>query len=190
MKLFCKKKEPATYDEKYLVEEINLTKAALSAAYANFDNATDPDLIDCYIYQLNSEQKRYKYLLQKAKESEIYSYIPNIWCIYIWCILYILYVNYIVNIFFSFLISFLLTFISFKSLPINFDFATDDFHITFATDDSYIILQPMIFTSRIQPMIFTSHLTFIYHSYTLITDIRVKTSFGAYIINIRRDIYA
>ena len=64
--------------EKYLVEEINLTKAALSAAYANFDNATDPDLIDCYIYQLNSEQKRYKYLLQKAKESEIYSYIPNV----------------------------------------------------------------------------------------------------------------
>ena len=78
MKLFCKKKEPVTYDEKYLVEEINMTKAALSAAYANFDNATDPDLIDCYIYQLNSEQKRYKYLLQKAKESEIYSYIPDI----------------------------------------------------------------------------------------------------------------
>ena len=127
MKLFCKKKEPATYDEKYLVEEINLTKAALSAAYANFDNATDPDLIDCYIYQLNSEQKRYKYLLQKAKESEIYSYIPNIWCIYIWCILYILYVNYIVNIFFSFLISFF----------IGFYFTTDDFYITF---DFYISL--------------------------------------------------
>ena len=52
MKLFCKKKEPATYDEKYLVEEINLTKAALSAAYANFDNATDPDLIDCYMVYL------------------------------------------------------------------------------------------------------------------------------------------
>ncbi len=44
-----------------------MTKAALSAAYANFDNATDPDLIDCYIYQLNSEQKRYKYLLQRLK---------------------------------------------------------------------------------------------------------------------------
>lgn len=74
VKLFGRKKEPVapTYDEKYLVEEINLTKAALSAAYANFDNATDPDLIDCYIYQLNSEQKRYKYLLAKAKESEIY----------------------------------------------------------------------------------------------------------------------
>ena len=75
--MFSKKKNPATYDEKYLVEEINMTKAALSAAYANFDNATDPDLIDCYINQLNSEQKRYKYLLQKAKESEIYA--PNIY---------------------------------------------------------------------------------------------------------------
>ena len=94
MKLFCKKKEPATYDEKYLVEEINLTKAALSAAYANFDNATDPDLIDCYIYQLNSEQKRYKYLLQKAKESEIYSYIP------IYGVSYIYYMLTILSIFF------------------------------------------------------------------------------------------
>lgn len=76
MKLFGKKNDPVTYDEKYLMQEINMTKAALNAAYANFDNATDPDLIDCYIYQLNSEQKRYKYLLQKAKESEIY--ISNI----------------------------------------------------------------------------------------------------------------
>ena len=45
-------------------------KRALAAAYSNFDNATDPDLIDCFIYQVNSEQKRYKYLLQKAKEME------------------------------------------------------------------------------------------------------------------------
>ncbi len=54
----------------YLLQEINMTKRALAAAYSNFDNATDPDLIDCYIYQVNSEQKRYKYLLQKAKEME------------------------------------------------------------------------------------------------------------------------
>ena len=70
---FHSNKKAVTYDEKYLVQEINMTKAALAAAYSNFDNATDPDLIDCYIYQLNSEQKRYKYLLQKAKESEIES---------------------------------------------------------------------------------------------------------------------
>lgn len=70
---FHQNKKSVTYDEKYLVQEIKMTKAALDAAYSNFDNATDPDLIDCYIYQLNSEQKRYKYLLQKAKESEIES---------------------------------------------------------------------------------------------------------------------
>ena len=70
MKLFCKKKEPVTYDEKYLVEEINMTKAALSAAYANFDNATDPDLIDCYIYELNAAQLRYQFLLRKFKSQE------------------------------------------------------------------------------------------------------------------------
>lgn len=71
MKKICKNNNSSTYDEKYLLQEINMTKKALSVAYSNLDNVTDPDLIDCYIYQLNSEQKRYKYLLQKAKESEI-----------------------------------------------------------------------------------------------------------------------
>ena len=70
MRLLKKKDVPTDNRKKYLLQEINMTKAALDAAYSNFDNATDPDLIDCYIYQVNSEQKRYKYLLQKAKETE------------------------------------------------------------------------------------------------------------------------
>ncbi len=52
-----------------LREELLLTRNALENAYAGFDNATDPDLIDCYIYELNAVMKRYKYLLQKAAES-------------------------------------------------------------------------------------------------------------------------
>ena len=36
------------------------------SAYAGFDYVTDPDLIDCYIYEQNAVMKRYKYLLQKA----------------------------------------------------------------------------------------------------------------------------
>ena len=67
---FKKKNTPVTYNEKYLKDEINMTKDELNAAYSNFDNATDPDLIDCYIYQVNSEQKRYKYLLERARECE------------------------------------------------------------------------------------------------------------------------
>lgn len=52
-----------------LRDELLLTRNALENAYAGFDNATDPDLIDCYIYELNAVMKRYKYLLQKAAES-------------------------------------------------------------------------------------------------------------------------
>ncbi len=53
-----------------LRDELLLTRNALENAYSGFDNATDPDLIDCYIYELNAVMKRYKYLLQKAAESE------------------------------------------------------------------------------------------------------------------------
>jgi len=56
-----------TYEEKYLLKEIAMTKNAIETAYSNFENAVEPDLIDCYIYQLNSEQKRYKYLIERAK---------------------------------------------------------------------------------------------------------------------------
>ncbi len=53
-----------------LKEELLLARNALENAYAGFDNVTDPDLIDCYIYELNAVMKRYKYLLQKAAESD------------------------------------------------------------------------------------------------------------------------
>ena len=53
-----------------LREELALARNALENAYAGFDNATDPDLIDCYIYELNAVMKRYKYLLQKVAETE------------------------------------------------------------------------------------------------------------------------
>lgn len=52
-----------------LIEEIHKTKSALDIAYSNFENVTEPDLIDCYIYELQSVQMRYKFLLRKVKES-------------------------------------------------------------------------------------------------------------------------
>ncbi len=71
MRLLKKKETPVvSYNEKYLMDEINMAKVALETAYSNFDNATDPDLIDCYIYKVNAEQKRYQYLLARAKEFE------------------------------------------------------------------------------------------------------------------------
>lgn len=49
-----------------ILEDIAKTQFALETAFAGFDNVTDPDLIDCYIYEMNSAMKRYKYLLEQA----------------------------------------------------------------------------------------------------------------------------
>lgn len=47
-------------------EELLQARRALENAYCGFDNVTDPDLIDCYIYELNAVMKRYKYLMEQA----------------------------------------------------------------------------------------------------------------------------
>lgn len=49
-----------------LLSDIAKTQCALEIAYAGFDNATDPDLIDCYIFEVNSALKRYRFLLNQA----------------------------------------------------------------------------------------------------------------------------
>lgn len=49
-----------------LREEIENIRQALELAYAGFDYAIDPDMIDCYIYEINSLQKRYKHLCDLA----------------------------------------------------------------------------------------------------------------------------
>ena len=59
------------YEEKYLLSELKSTRNALAAAYSNFDYALDPYLIDSSIYELNSVQKRYMFLLERAKESNV-----------------------------------------------------------------------------------------------------------------------
>lgn len=52
-------------------EELAQTRYALEIAYSNFDNVTDPDLIDCYIYEVNAVLKRYKYLLEQAAKKHL-----------------------------------------------------------------------------------------------------------------------
>lgn len=43
-------------------EDLEKTRQALDIAYAGFDNAVNPDMIDCYIYEINALLKRYKHL--------------------------------------------------------------------------------------------------------------------------------
>lgn len=65
-----------SYDEKYLIDELTQSKNALDAAYSCFENATEPDIIDSCIYQVNSAQIRYKFLLEKAKAANLTLAIP------------------------------------------------------------------------------------------------------------------
>lgn len=70
-KLFLKpQKTPYELEMELLKSQLSETKSALEAAYSNFENVLDPDLIDCYIYELNAVQKRYKFLLNQAKSLE------------------------------------------------------------------------------------------------------------------------
>lgn len=67
---------PLTYEESLRLD-LQLAKWELENAYAGFDYATDPDLIDCYIYKLNAAMKRYKYLLEKYSAMKKEAFIPG-----------------------------------------------------------------------------------------------------------------
>ena len=65
-----------------LQDSIEKTRQALNLAYAGFDNAIEDDLIDSYIYEINSLQKRYKHLTDLAaleavpEEETLYKHSP------------------------------------------------------------------------------------------------------------------
>lgn len=58
-------------DYALLKDDLHQTARDLADAYNNLENVVDPDLIDCYIYELNSVQMRYKFLLACIKKLEL-----------------------------------------------------------------------------------------------------------------------
>lgn len=58
------KKEGNSFQRQSLIDDIEQTKSDLESAYLNFQNVVDPDLIDCYIFEVNAAQKRYKFLME------------------------------------------------------------------------------------------------------------------------------
>ena len=73
MAIIKKKKElvPEMDNKKQLLDELRETKNALDTAYANLSYVVEPELIDCYIYELNAIQLRYKFILSQVKKNEI-----------------------------------------------------------------------------------------------------------------------
>lgn len=66
MHLFQKTPPKDTVNEE-LLEEIERVKRQMENAHYNFQNAMDPDLIDCYIFESNAAWKKYRFLLKQAK---------------------------------------------------------------------------------------------------------------------------
>lgn len=71
MKIIFSQKKCVVTEEMTLLADIEKTRYALDSAYSGFDNVTDPDLIDCYIYQVNAILKRYKFLLEQAAKCKL-----------------------------------------------------------------------------------------------------------------------
>lgn len=72
-----KHKTSLSYEERNILGEIQLAQNAMDSAYSNFEQATEPDLIDCYIYMINATTKRYKFLLERAKALNIKGIVPD-----------------------------------------------------------------------------------------------------------------
>ena len=66
-----KEKEQSLTAKQQLLKELHMTKNALDTAYSNFENVTDPDLIDSCTYEIYAVQKRYNFLLEKARQLEV-----------------------------------------------------------------------------------------------------------------------
>jgi len=52
--------------ESILLDALQRTRYDLEAAYNGFNEACDPELIDCYIYEVTALTKRYDYLLHQV----------------------------------------------------------------------------------------------------------------------------
>lgn len=67
---FFKQEPQPDLNYQSLLDNLSQTKQNLDLAYQNFENATDPELIDSYIYEVNAIQMRYKFLLCRLKSYE------------------------------------------------------------------------------------------------------------------------
>lgn len=63
-----KQKDPLCQIREQLKKEIDALQQSLETANSNFDNVSDPDLVDSYIYELNALSFKYKYLLRQIRE--------------------------------------------------------------------------------------------------------------------------
>lgn len=65
-----KRKTSVQLAKEELINEIEAVQQLLETAHSNFENVSDPDLIDSYIYEMNAISYRYRYLLRQIRGFE------------------------------------------------------------------------------------------------------------------------
>lgn len=66
--LFQRRPTAEEVERQELLDAIKNTREQLNRARISFDNASAPELVDATIYEINSLQAHYSYLLRRAKE--------------------------------------------------------------------------------------------------------------------------
>ena len=63
--------DPAQEEERReLMQSLSHTRTLINQAYGGFNSASDGDLIESYVFEINALQARYNYLLRRVKELE------------------------------------------------------------------------------------------------------------------------
>lgn len=61
---------PREAERRELMTSLTYTRTLINQAYGGFNNASDGDLIESYVFEINALQARYNYLLRRFKELE------------------------------------------------------------------------------------------------------------------------
>ena len=70
-KLPFRRGNPAQEAERQdLLESLARARTLINQAYGSFNSASDADLIESYVFEINALQARYNYLLRRVKELE------------------------------------------------------------------------------------------------------------------------
>lgn len=65
-----KGKSPQEQERRTLLEGLERTQVQLNQAFACFNQESDPDLIESYVFEINALRSRYSYLLRRVRELE------------------------------------------------------------------------------------------------------------------------
>ncbi len=62
--------DPRTEEMQELQAVMARTRVEINQAYAGFNQQSDPDLVESFVYEINALRSRYSYLVRRMKELE------------------------------------------------------------------------------------------------------------------------